>query len=101
PENVESAVGLAAAVSPLLELEPAAARTVGERLTALLAERPPLTPRELALDGAAIMRILDVRPSPVVGQATRHLMELVLDEPARNRADTLEQALRAWAAARG
>jgi tRNA nucleotidyltransferase (CCA-adding enzyme) len=100
PANVEAAVGLARAVAPLMGQSAADADRVGERLRALLAEMPPLSPRDLALNGGAIMRILDVRPSPVVGEATRHLMELVLDDPARNRADVLEEALRSWAAAR-
>ncbi|MCI0569620.1 MAG: [cytidine(C)-cytidine(C)-adenosine (A)]-adding enzyme [Myxococcaceae bacterium] len=101
PANVEDAVGMARAVAPNLGLLPADADRVGERLRALVAAKPPLSPRELALNGGAIMRILDVGPSPIVGEATRHLMDVVLDEPSRNQPDVLEEALRTWAAARG
>jgi tRNA nucleotidyltransferase (CCA-adding enzyme) len=101
PENAAPGAALAEAVSPALGLPPLDARRVGERLAALLAQAPPLSPKQLALDGGAVMRVLAVRPSPLVGEATRHLMELVLDEPGRNTPEALEAALRAWAAARG
>ena len=66
------------------------------RIEAIVAAQPPLTARQLALDGKAIMAALGAGPSPVVGQATRHLLELVLDEPALNTPEALAAALKAW-----
>ena len=40
------------------------------------------------------MATLGVGPSPLVGEATRYLVESVLDEPSRNTADALRALLR-------
>ena len=66
------------------------------RVEAILATTPPLTTRQLALDGKAIMTALGTGPSPAIGHATRHLLELVLDDPALNTPDGLLAALKAW-----
>lgn len=50
------------------------------------------------LDGEAIMRILDLKPGPVVGAAYRFLLELRLDEGPLG-ADAAEERLREWFAA--
>jgi poly(A) polymerase len=51
------------------------------------------------LDGEAIMRILDLKPSREVGEAYRFLLDLRLDEGPLGE-DVAEQRLRAWWAAR-
>ncbi|MCP3141951.1 CCA tRNA nucleotidyltransferase [Pyxidicoccus xibeiensis] len=66
------------------------------RLESLAAAKPPLTPKELALTGADIMATLGVGPSPIIGEATRFLMESVLDDPSLNSADTLKRVLKEW-----
>lgn len=66
------------------------------RVEAILASNPPLTTRQLALDGKALMAALGTGPSPAIGQATRHLLELVLDDPSRNSVEGLSAALKAW-----
>jgi tRNA nucleotidyltransferase (CCA-adding enzyme) len=71
------------------------------RLRALAAAKPPLTGKDLALNGGAIMSTLGVGPSPIVGEATRYLLEQVLDEPSLNEAETLKELLRRWQQARG
>jgi len=71
------------------------------RLRALAAEMPPLYPKELALNGGAIMAALEVGPSPMVGNATRFLMEQVLDEPSRNTPETLGELLGTWRKTQG
>ncbi|WP_239576579.1 CCA tRNA nucleotidyltransferase [Archangium primigenium] len=71
------------------------------RLRDVAAGKPPLSPKELALNGGAIMAALGVGPSPLVGQATRFLMEWVLDEPSRNTAESLREALEAWKKTQG
>ena len=68
--------------------------TLGERLARVVAARPPLSAKDLALDGAAIMRALGVGPSPAVGEATRFLLNAVLDRPELNTPDALERLLR-------
>jgi tRNA nucleotidyltransferase (CCA-adding enzyme) len=99
PENV-----------PLLEaLVVARAEAVGEgtrardfagRLRDEAARRPPLDAKALALDGAAIMRALGVGPSPVVGEASRFLLERVLEEPSANTPEQLTSLIQGWAASR-
>lgn len=70
------------------------------RLEALVATKPPLVPKDLALTGGDIMGTLGVGPSPIVGEATRFLMESVLDEPALNTAESLKHRLKEWQATR-
>lgn len=79
----------------LARATPHAAQLVA-RLEPLIAGRPPLAAKDLALDGKAIMAALQVGPSPLVGHATRFLVEQVLDEPARNTSESLTELLRAW-----
>ena len=71
------------------------------RLHALAASKPPLTGKDLALNGGAIMATLGVGPSPIVGEATRFLLEQVLDEPSLNEAEKLKELLLSWQRARG
>lgn len=75
--------------------------TFRERMKALLAQKPPLDPKGLALNGSDIMRVLGVGPSPVVGDATRYLMDLVFENPAVNERVQLTDAVRKWAENRG
>jgi tRNA nucleotidyltransferase (CCA-adding enzyme) len=72
-----------------------------ERLLALAAEKPPLSAKELALTGKDIMATLGVGPSPIVGEATRYLLESVLDEPSLNQPEKLKELLRTWQAGKG
>lgn len=72
-----------------------------ERLRALDAAKPPLSAKELALTGKDIMATLAVGPSPIVGEATRYLLESVLDEPSLNQPERLKELLRAWQAGKG
>jgi len=72
-----------------------------ERLRALAAAKPPFSAKELALTGKDIMAALGVGPSPVVGEATRYLLESVLDEPSHNQPEKLKELLRAWQAGKG
>ncbi len=52
------------------------------------------------LDGNEIMRLLDIPPGPLVGQAWRHLKELRLDRGPLDRADAVAELYR-WAAEHG
>ncbi|WP_225409375.1 CCA tRNA nucleotidyltransferase [Stigmatella hybrida] len=72
-----------------------------ERLRALLAAKPPLTTKELALSGKDIMTTLGIGPSPQVGEATRFLLEAVLDDPTLNESERLKGLLKTWQAGKG
>jgi len=89
PERWELARALAAATGA----DPGG--RLGQRIERIVSQRPPLSARDLALDGAAIMRTLGVGPSPAVGEATRFLLDAVLDRPELNTAESLERLLRA------
>lgn len=84
--------GSRAAAAALRRLRSMAARA--------LRARPPLSTADLALDGRAVMDLLGLAPGPEVGEALRHLLDRVLEDPGRNRRRVLERALRAWRAAR-
>ena len=58
------------------------------RLTALLERRPPLTTRDLAVNGRDLIAA-GVKPGPQMGQLLHRLLQAVLDEPARNTRDEL------------
>jgi tRNA nucleotidyltransferase (CCA-adding enzyme) len=78
----------------------AAARAEAEALFGEIEEvrsaRPPLSARDLALDGRAVMGILGVAPGPHVGAALAHLLDRVLADPSRNARESLEAELRRW-----
>jgi len=70
-----------------------------EERIAALAEEEELAAIRPDLDGEQIMRILDLRPGPVVGEAYRFLLEARLDEGPLG-AEEAERRLRSWYAAR-
>ena len=74
----------------------AGARRLAERVRAVLAEAPPLSTPELALDGRAVMALLGAGPGPHVGEALRHLLDQVLADPAENMLERFGQALQRW-----
>ena len=88
PERWELARGLARASGA----DPDGA--LGERLAAIVAARPPLSAKDLALNGTQIMKSLGIGPSPAVGEATRFLLEAVLDRPELNTPEHLQALLR-------
>jgi poly(A) polymerase len=67
---------------------------------AALAEEEELAAIRPDLDGEQIMRILDLKPGPLVGEAYRYLLEARLDEGPLG-AEEAERRLRAWFADRG
>ena len=67
---------------------------LGKRIAGILAARPPLAAKDLALNGAEIMEALGVGPSPAVGEATRFLLDHVLERPDLNTPEQLRELLR-------
>ncbi len=54
-----------------------------------------LTVRELAIDGADVMRVLGLGPGRRIGEVLDGLLERVLDDPGLNTAEKLEALVRA------
>ena len=71
-----------------------------EERIAALAEREELARIRADLDGNEIMRILGIKPGPLVGKAYAHLLELRLDQGPLGK-ERATQELRAWAADEG
>jgi tRNA nucleotidyltransferase (CCA-adding enzyme) len=82
-------------IGPLLELAQAG-EPLRAQVSAVLAQSTPLDPRQLALNGQDVMRVLGIGPSKQVGEATRFLFDQVLRDPALNTAEALTQLLRNW-----
>jgi tRNA nucleotidyltransferase (CCA-adding enzyme) len=87
-----------AAALPAAALAPAHAevKELQAALAQMAADRPPLTIQELALDGRRAMEVLGIPPGPHVGEAIRHLLDRVLDDPRLNTREALEATLRRW-----
>jgi tRNA nucleotidyltransferase (CCA-adding enzyme) len=88
PERWELARALAAATGADSD------GAIGRRLAGIVAARPPLSAKELALNGADIMKELGVGPSPAIGEATRFLLDRVLERPDLNTPEQLRELLR-------
>jgi len=67
------------------------------RIQKILATRPPLDTHALSLDGNYILRVLGIGPSTEVGEATRFLLDQVLENPDVNSPEKLAGLLRKWA----
>lgn len=72
--------------SPEVELDELKARVEAE-----LRAAAALKVTDLALDGRAVMKILDCPPGPLIGDVLRRLLERVLDDPSLNTAERLTQ----------
>jgi tRNA nucleotidyltransferase (CCA-adding enzyme) len=80
--------------------ERAALRELASRLRRVEQARPPLAPSDLALDGRAVMEILRVPAGPAIGEALRHLLDRVLEDPRLNTKRGLTSELEKWWALR-
>lgn len=67
----------------------AAIDSVARRVAAQRQAGVALTPRALAVDGAALMGALGLPPGKALGSLMAALLEAVLDEPARNTPEAL------------
>lgn len=69
-----------------------------ERTKQVLAAGAVLSPKELALRGGEMMKILSIPPGPIVGEILQSLVEIAIEEPAENtRERLLEHARRLFA----
>jgi tRNA nucleotidyltransferase (CCA-adding enzyme) len=60
-----------------------------DRLAVLVAAAPPLAVRDLALDGARLMKLAGRPGGPWLGELQRQLLEAVLDDPGLNTVNAL------------
>lgn len=72
-------------------------RAFAERVQRIGARSGPLTPRDLALDGKAVMRRLGIRPSRAVGLILDDLLQRVWRDPSLNTVEGLSGILPAVA----
>jgi tRNA nucleotidyltransferase (CCA-adding enzyme) len=75
-------------------------RSVRARIARVRRACPPLTSADLAMNGQTVMSALGIPPGPIVGEALKHLLDRVLEEPDLNTPAALESELRAWWSAR-
>ena len=52
------------------------------------------------MDGGKVMATLGIAPGRVVGDALKHLLDRVIEDPSMNNSAALESELRAWWGAR-
>ena len=95
-----NADALAVRPLPRSRLERAALRAFRARLSRLERAGPPLSIGELALDGHDVVEILGVPRGPTVGEALRHLLDRVLEDPHLNTRPSLTSELKSWWASR-
>jgi len=85
---------------------PRSARRIAEVIrlrkgvSAELRRDPPLALSDLVLGGKDVMEVLGTPVGKEVGEGLRHLLEVVLDDPAANTRTTLSGHLRDWWRAR-
>jgi len=65
------------------------------RVDAILEAQEALSVRDLAVDGKDVMRVLDLPPSPKVGEILNLLLEEVLENPQLNTRERLLERIRA------
>ncbi len=53
----------------------------------------PLSLKDLAVDGADVMRVLDIKPSKKIGEVLDALFEEILDDPSKNNKEYLEKRI--------
>jgi tRNA nucleotidyltransferase (CCA-adding enzyme) len=68
-------------------------RELRARIARVAAQDAVLRVKDLAVDGADVMRVLGVAPGPQVGRVLNRLLERVLDDPALNQKQTLERLI--------
>jgi tRNA nucleotidyltransferase (CCA-adding enzyme) len=101
PARADALLALAGAEARAMpaRARPAAAaevRALRRALDAVRREAPPLVAQDLAIDGRGVMEVLGAGPGPHVGEALRHLLDRVLEDPALNVGPALEGELRRW-----
>jgi len=63
------------------------------RVYEVLSKKPPLSVKDLAIDGHDVMRILGIPPGKKVGEVLNFLLEKVLEDPKLNEKEKLEKLI--------
>lgn len=71
--------------------EIAALERLQERSQRLLAAGAVLSPKDLALRGGEMMKLLAIPPGPIVGDILQSLVEIAIEDPAENTRERLLQ----------
>jgi len=61
-----------------------------------LDRKPPFAVKDLAIGGADLMMLFNIPESPIIGDILAHLLEIVLDDPEKNREDILVEAVKEY-----
>lgn len=56
--------------------------------------KDPISVKMLKVDGEDVMRILDIKPCPMIGAVLNALLAEVLDDPSLNKKNTLEKKIK-------
>lgn len=60
----------------------------------ILSEKPPLSVKDLEINGEDVMRVLNINQGPTVGKILDDFLELVIDDPSMNERELLLAKLR-------
>jgi len=71
-------------------------RALAARVHRLQASRPALQVKDLVVTGQDVIAALGIEPSPAVGEALKHLLDRVLEDPASNERGVLLEELERW-----
>ena len=82
------------AQGPAGDLE--AEKRYAERVRKILEEKPPLSVRDLAVNGHDVMEVLGIPPGPAVGEVLNYLLSAVLDDPSKNQREILLEMIKQW-----
>jgi tRNA nucleotidyltransferase (CCA-adding enzyme) len=80
---------------PPRDAELAALTELEARAGSALAQSPPLSLGQLAINGRTLMTELGVKPGPQLGEILERLLTLVVDDPTLNQQETLLERARA------
>ncbi|MBL0313871.1 MAG: HD domain-containing protein [Holophagaceae bacterium] len=69
---------------------------VMERMMRLAEAKPPLSPNALALDGKALIQLAEKQGGPWLGSLQKHLLDVVIEDPARNTPEELKRCAVDW-----
>lgn len=67
-----------------------------QRIRDELERKPPFSVKDLAIGGADLMMEFNIPESPIIGDILSHLLEIVLDDPEKNRKDILIEAVKEY-----
>ncbi len=86
----------ASAIAPDMPDSTAHLRNLIERIDEILEAEAALSIRDLKINGGDLMKVLGVKPGPVLGTLLNYLLDCVLEDPETNEHDRLMDLGRRW-----